>query len=240
MQKIGYYEPELTQEIRYHSHDYAQIVLQTKGDFYLSLLDKEYLLTSDVIAFVPTNCLHGFRSEERDKTILFNVPAELTQKRDSEIILQNPILKIGDRLRPIIDLIRKDLREDPEGEAVKFLFYYLYNKFLRQCQIKSVQYINDHYSEELPISQLAAIENYNVSYYTEWFKQKTGFLPSEFIQNTRIEQAKVLLLNTDLKINEIANRVGYKNNSAFARTFSQVAGVSPKAYRDSTPSNHKS
>lgn len=232
MAKIFYVEPKLSRDIEYHSHDYAQIALQTKGEFHLFITGKEYVITPDYMVIIPPNVLHGYQCNETDKTILFNISSDMVNKSDRELLVQNPILKVSSRMGPIIETIKAELKENNDSDCVTHLFYYVYNKFLEQCQIKSVQYINLHYAQDITVAKLAEIENYNVSYYSEWFKQKTGFSPSDFIQNTRIEKAKILLINTQLKITEIANRVGYTNNSAFARSFGNIAGVSPSLYRE--------
>lgn len=54
------------------------------------------------------------------------------------------------------------------------------------------------------MDQLAKIENYNVTYYCDWFKQQTGLSPSFYLRNTRIQRAKELLVTTNFSVMEIA------------------------------------
>ena len=52
----------------------------------------------------------------------------------------------------------------------------------------SLQYMHENYADEISIAQLAAMENYNVSYYTSWFKHKIGCIPSDYLKMVRMEK----------------------------------------------------
>ena len=52
-----------------------------------------------------------------------------------------------------------------------------------------------------------------------------------YLKRTRIEKAKELLLNTDLKINEVSEKVGFKNPQHFASSFKKIVGLTPIEYR---------
>lgn len=54
----------------------------------------------------------------------------------------------------------------------------------------------------------------------------------DYLNKVRIEKAKELLANTDLKVWEIAEKVGYKNPKHFARIFKDITGLTPNEYRD--------
>ena len=82
-------------------------------------------------------------------------------------------------------------------------------------------------------NQLAEMENYNVTYYNDWFKQQTGVSPSLYLRHTRIERAKELLVDTEFTVMEIAVMVGYSSNATFTRAFHSITGMTPKAYRES-------
>jgi two-component system response regulator YesN len=63
------------------------------------------------------------------------------------------------------------------------------------------------------------------------FKKETGMSISDYLQQTRIEYAKELLLNTDQSVSEIANASGYSNLSYFSAIFKKITGTSPGEYR---------
>lgn len=63
------------------------------------------------------------------------------------------------------------------------------------------------------------------------YKTQTGSTISKYIQTSRVELAKKLLLETDLSINEITERVGYDYALSFTRLFKKYESISPTEYR---------
>lgn len=68
-------------------------------------------------------------------------------------------------------------------------------------------------------------------YLSRVFKEVTGLPLTEFVNMTRIREAQRLLRQTDAKIIDIAEQVGYGNLSHFGRVFKQQTGLSPLQYR---------
>lgn len=64
-----------------------------------------------------------------------------------------------------------------------------------------------------------------------FLKILTGHSPSEFIRFFMFRQAQQLLQYTDLTIDDIAKRCGYRNNANLTQSFTPVAGVTPSIYR---------
>lgn len=94
-----------------------------------------------------------------------------------------------------------------------------------------VQYIHDHYHEELSIEQFAGSLNMSVSHFSRTFKEEIGEKYVEYITKYRLATAKRLLIETDMKIEEIAERVGYLGSNAFIRIFRKYEGITPGKYR---------
>ncbi|WP_028550831.1 helix-turn-helix domain-containing protein [Paenibacillus sp. UNC451MF] len=96
-----------------------------------------------------------------------------------------------------------------------------------------VYYIKEHYDEELSIEAFAERMNMSVSHFSRTFKEVVGEKYVEFITKHRLSVAKQLLCETELKIEEIAERVGYLGSNAFIRIFRKYEGVTPGKYRSS-------
>jgi AraC-like DNA-binding protein/ligand-binding sensor protein len=101
---------------------------------------------------------------------------------------------------------------------------------------KAKQYIEAHYTEDLKLSQVAAAVFMSTFYFCKTFKKKVGMNFTEFVSRTRIEKAKNLLLNPNLRISEIAFEVGFQSLTHFNRIFKQMMGQSPTNYRTQLPS----
>ena len=96
---------------------------------------------------------------------------------------------------------------------------------------RSIVYIRTHVGKKIALHQLAQIAGLSDYYFSRLFKEMTGFSPTEFVINTRIDQAKVLLTSTSLSILEISKQVGYPNSSNLITHFIRRVGMSPTQYR---------
>lgn len=100
-----------------------------------------------------------------------------------------------------------------------------------QTTEKVLEYIHEHYDEDLSQPQLADMVMMPVSHFSSLFKQEVGVTFTEYIIGYRIEKAKELLTQTDLKVSDIADRLRYNNSQNFIRTFKRVTGITPGEYR---------
>lgn len=100
---------------------------------------------------------------------------------------------------------------------------------------KAKQFIGEHYMEHLSLDQVSRIVNTSRFYFCKQFRQATGLSFTEFVSRTRVERAKDLLPNPNLRISEIAFAAGFQSLGHFARMFKRIVGQSPTAYRDTLP-----
>jgi two-component system response regulator YesN len=96
---------------------------------------------------------------------------------------------------------------------------------------KAMGYIQEHYARAISLSEIAEAVHISKNYLCSLFKQETGKGISEYMACYRVERAKELLKTTDLKIYEIASRVGYENIYYFSGVFKKVTGMSPLEYK---------
>lgn len=98
---------------------------------------------------------------------------------------------------------------------------------------KAKDYILRHYSdEELNAETLCNILHISTNYFSALFKKETGLTFTSYLTNIRIEKAKELLRNTDLKAFDIGNQVGYSHGHYFSYVFKKTTGMSPTEYRN--------
>ncbi len=96
-------------------------------------------------------------------------------------------------------------------------------------------YIKEHFGDDLSIEQFAKQLNMSVGHFSRSFKGAVGENYIDYITRCRIEASKQLLLNTDMKIDDIATEIGYLGRHFFIKTFRKYEGTTPGKYRD----NHK-
>jgi AraC-like DNA-binding protein len=96
---------------------------------------------------------------------------------------------------------------------------------------RAKEYIHQHQGEEITLSSVAKAANTSVFYFCKLFKKATGLNFTDYVSRVRIEKAKNLLLNPNLRISEIAYEVGFQSLTHFNRVFKRVIGQSPTEYR---------
>lgn len=92
-------------------------------------------------------------------------------------------------------------------------------------------YINEHLSERISLSLLAGLVNLETTYFAKLFTNSMGISPKQYIIKKRIKKAKLLLVQTDKGLKEIAWEIGMNNEMYFSRCFKDKTGLTPGAYR---------
>lgn len=94
-------------------------------------------------------------------------------------------------------------------------------------------YIGEHYGEStLSLTEVAEHIGMSSTWFSTLFKEKSGCNFKEYVDLIRLEKAKELLESSEMKIEDVAEAVGYNSSYSFARFFKKHMGVSPKNYRN--------
>lgn len=96
---------------------------------------------------------------------------------------------------------------------------------------KVLNHIHQAYDTDLSLPLLAAMISVPVSQFSHLFKSEVGMTPSEYIIAYRMEKARELLEQTDMKIADIAEKLQYNNSQNFIRVFKKMNGMTPGEYR---------
>ena len=116
-----------------------------------------------------------------------------------------------------------------------------YEKFLERSMSESrnevaamKNYIYQHYGEDLNLEMLAEKVYLSSGYLSFIFKKETGMNLNRFIKVFRMEKAGEFLHDTNMKVAQISEKVGFANVSYFCRSFREYYGCSPESYRKGT------
>ncbi len=96
---------------------------------------------------------------------------------------------------------------------------------------QAIQFIRDNATARISVEDVANHIDLSSRALTRKFRQYFNKTPEEYIFQVRMEEAKTLLLHTDLTVTEIAQNTGYLSSIYFARAFKRETGLSPKSYR---------
>lgn len=92
--------------------------------------------------------------------------------------------------------------------------------------------VQKNYREDMNLKTLSYKYHMNASYLGQIFQKEAGCSFAQYLSNIKNSIAKDLILNTNMKINDIAREVGYPDTSYFYRKFKQCYGVSPASLRN--------
>jgi len=94
-----------------------------------------------------------------------------------------------------------------------------------------IQHVRSRLHENVTLRDVACQFSFSPNYLGVLFKDEAGMNFSDFVIDLRMEQSQQLLRNTNLKIYEIAERVGYRYLPYFSRQFKETTGLTPLEYR---------
>lgn len=92
-------------------------------------------------------------------------------------------------------------------------------------------YIRENLTYDFTMEELAAVFNYSPKYIGRIFKIKTGQTIKEYCNRVKVAQARRLLIETDLSVENVALQAGYSSATYFDRVFRKNTGFSPQEYR---------
>ena len=92
-------------------------------------------------------------------------------------------------------------------------------------------YMEKNYGQDLKVESFAKMFNYNSNYLGKIFRKEMGDSFNNILDTIRIANAKRLLLETDMKVYQISEQVGYSNIDYFYLKFKKYVGISPKEYK---------
>ncbi|MCM3749263.1 AraC family transcriptional regulator [Paenibacillus pasadenensis] len=150
-----------------------------------------------------------------------------------------------------VELMSREWMEPSNLEKlhIKILFYQFVHELLSQMSKQGVQgkkvdlvsqatrYLQEHYTDRVTLDELAELLGCSVSYLSRKFKQTVGKSPIDYMIALRIEKAKVLLLGTDATLQEIAESVGFSDDSYLNRMFKKQTGLSLGQFKAKVQNN---
>lgn len=109
----------------------------------------------------------------------------------------------------------------------------MHHSFVERKNIANdiIQYLNGKVGEPVKLQDIAEQFSYSLSSIKRIFKKETGQSIIDYQNNIRIAEAKRLLKDSNISIQEISNSLGFVNAGYFARSFKKREGISPSAYR---------
>lgn len=102
---------------------------------------------------------------------------------------------------------------------------------IEQKMKRAVKYVEENYGRDLNMAVVSNLLSMNYSQFSQAFKQYTGTNFVNYLKEKRLTEAKRMLTETDMKILDISQKVGYDNEKHFMKVFKSTCGISPTEYR---------
>jgi AraC family transcriptional regulator, transcriptional activator of pobA len=191
-------------------------------NFYLDSTEARYILPIINQEITLPNLLNSDEPITKDiRTSIFQLINEFnTKKPGYELLIKSKLYHVlGLMVRQSQEIIHKNKLSLNQQDVLSVEFRYF------------LQYLEENHDKEIRINEAAAMINVSPSHFYRVFKKITGKTLIEYINTLRIYKAESLLGNTQLSIEEIAEKVGFTSATYFGRVFQQYKNYSPSVYR---------
>lgn len=236
-----------------HSHDFIELFYVVRGEGAFIINNKEYLVEKNDLVIINPQVNHTEKSSNNNSMEYITLGFDGVSFNGKNKELKDNIIIYKDDQNDIVFLIRFLLNELKKENAQVFyigqnileLIIIKLNQYENiEAQIAKPQKINStiyevkkyidlNYSNAISLDDLARISHLNKYYLSHSFKEETGISPIQYLNETRIKNAKILLESTNYSISEISRFTGFSSQSFFSQRFKEITHLSPSQYRDS-------
>jgi len=246
--------------IKTHSHEYYSLFCVQYGVFHFSLDKETHVLIKDDFILAPKGVSHSIFGLQTDHIDVQEIKFIINDSELASYVDELPLKPIrnnqsaNDTVNRIVDEYMK-FGQYADKSAASYLSTLLYtltseirysdidDKSSEMIDIKKYPapiqkihlYIEEHFSEELPLDVIAENVMLNKSYMCSVFKKYVGVTIGEWINVVRIRKAAEMIIYSDLSLMQIALNCGYVSTAHFNRLFQKYVGIPPGQCRRSYP-----
>lgn len=227
-----------TSQIPYiHSHTFYELIFVNKGKCIQLIDDKRVIMNQGDLCILSPQIKHAIMpSTEKDVIIKIVIPIDVFNHINVNAHFDEPITMIRNVSIETEYLLFKILKEsfvcdDFIDVTIENYLALLFVELVRSKNIDSIflekitQYIYAN-MEDATLDNLAKSLGYNNSYLSRIINQKTNKSFSELLTEIRMQKASQMIFD-NIRIDDIAQAVGYKNTSGFYKQFKKYYGMTP-------------
>lgn len=233
-----------------HLHNYYELELILEGEGEQNLNGTVYSLKKGTVYLLTPIDFHSLSTEKYVKVINISFDETLISpewrllfvNRRKDLIF-NAEGQDFENIKYLFFMVEEEINNGElyDTQALRHLTELLFISVARNTVTEKkenkvntkpyMQYIFQHFREELTLTQIANLSGYTPHYFSALFHNETGRCFTDFLNDLRINYAKMLLDTTSLSVTEIGEKSGFGSQSNFFRVFSQQIGCSPNTYR---------
>ncbi|AXG37286.1 MULTISPECIES: AraC family transcriptional regulator [Enterococcus] len=239
-----------------HWHDSLELLFCFSGELEVIFAGETYHLKAQEFIIINSNHVHSTRSPVLGECLVIQLPLDYVQQVTEEQYWKKFLFKAipdqhySEALACLLFIYQHFSSEELVAHlSVKAKVYELFAilcesntfsstgiyeiksfKYLEKMKMVN-QYIQEHYTQNLMIEEVAAIFNYNPSYFSRFYKKFMGITFTEYLNSVRLDAAYKEMRDTDKTILEIGLNNGFATNKTFYNVFRNKFGLSPQKFR---------
>jgi AraC-like DNA-binding protein len=196
------------------SNEYERYIIFMDLDNFESYCDHQTLTA--ILKNRPIEYQHVFHSPSQDfESVFKNCVREYKEYRDCQF----SNLEMSNLITELLIML---YRSAPER-------FVLQQDKIQLAQIQ--KFIEDHYDKKIRIAEIAEKFYINQYYLSHVFREYTGYSPKQYLSKIRLLHARQLLVKSDMKIAEIAEKTGFETTNDLSRQFKSKFGISPTDFK---------
>ncbi len=234
-----------------HWHEHIELLYFLNGRCSILNGDEEIDVEKGDLFIINSDYLHGVKCENRTSEFIFMIIdhnfCEAMGFPTNEVTFHKKInnKEIGELIVKIYE--EKQNKKNFYKEGAKIYTLLILLNLFRNYIIKNnnqhndsnkikitkniIKFLKKNYSKRITITDVEKYCGYTKYYLSRIFKEIRGKAIMAQLNDIRIEEAKKLLLNTELCINDISAKCGFDNQSYFGKVFKKITGCSPTDFR---------
>lgn len=242
-----YYEVRFFENIYYsaHFHPNVEFIYVLEGTLKIYDEEKSFTLFSGEGALILPNHIHSFQKDNNSKCLVCSFSTEYVPSFYSTI--KN---KTAENIKfcpdnSVMDFLMHEFKKTDILSVfeIKAIAYTICMSFLNCVTLKETNgnsdimhailvYLTENFNKNITLKEMAVHLGYEEHYLSRRFHKNFPFNFKDYVNQLRVNQAKILLEQTEQSVTDIAYNCGFTSVRNFNRAFKSVSGVTPRDYRN--------
>lgn len=241
---------KLPEHMDHHNHGYNQVVIGLSGQTEFDIEGYGNLVCPGQGCLVTADSEHAFSGIGKNEILVLNVPVDQVQpsysvERMERLFDQSSYFHLDSQAQNLIQVLTAEMTAHPDDlllskACTDTLMCVLQRHFkplngerpAKRLNMDAIdQYILQHLTRKISVTQLAGLAFLGESQFHFLFKEQTGVTPHQYVLKKRLEMAKQLIEESQLSLAQVAQSSGFASQSSFTQAFSRLYGMPPARYR---------
>lgn len=264
VRKIGYFPKVKFHYVRKEQGcDYYMLIYCVEGKGWYKFRGCTYSVEKNQYIIIPPNESYSFEADKNNPWTIYwlhfrgSLAAQFhTAHPGPQIIEPGEYSRLQDRIRLFEEIYdsfslgySKEYMIYASMCLYMFLSSFIYLEQYRHINIPNqteypfshrvIHYMQENIERNMSLDELSSYFNYSASHFSMLFQKEIGVSPINYFIRLKIQKACQYIELTNMKLNEIASKLGFDEPAYFSRIFTKVIGMSPSAYRQKEKLIHR-